>query len=568
MTLSALALCCGLNVVSAQETISPKSVTPKAGVVSEVGTVELNFAEVPAPNTDCGELAVMKKGDEVISSISTEEANRLQQGAEGQADTAILFVFSKTKITDSGTYTVIVPEGFLKFGDASTVNAEYSVEYTVSSDATYIVEPTPGYFTEGAPTDVKVTFPGVKEIIDNHQQYDVNTGAGGVRFHTVTEMLTDFVIEGNTLSFHVSDVPLTSPGEYLLVMWQGALTFVYEDGSRKDNAYIEASYIKPVIPFPSLDFVRENSDVYEIGTFTMSLEGEGAEFTRFMRPPSLYSVTESGKKNVRLASWNPSGYGAAGKNSYELVPQGGDSFKTPGNYLFIIGKSSFEAKGPYYDPDYYGELDSSSGGDDLSGMDPFEGKKKGDIIKAWNSCEYIYRIRITKSPASPESDLPATVKGVSMFNLYFPKATKLELNPECTVAPSIRDQYWREQKGHTVNVEIVKGENEPGIEPLEKGAGCSAIVTVSPEFTKKGEYDITFPKDMFICEGDIKSPDVNIHVTIDPTISGVAGPEAEEDAVNVYTPAGVQVISNGRMSDLMDLPAGLYIINGRATILR
>lgn len=568
MTLSALALCCGLNVVSAQETISPKSVTPKAGVVSEVGAVELNFAEVPSPNADCGELAVLKKGDEVISAISSGDANKLVQGTEGQADTAIMFAFSLTKITESGTYSVTVPEGFLKFGDGSTVSAEYSVEYTIPVTGAYIVEPTPGYFTEGAPTDVKVTFPGVKEIIDNHQEYEVGTGAGGVRFHTVTEMLRDFVIEGNTLSFHVSDVPLTSPGEYLLVIWQGALTFVYEDGSRRDNSYIEASYVKPVIPFPSLDFVRENGDVYEIGTFTMSLEGEGAEFTRFMRPPSLYSVTESGKKNVRLGSWNPTGYSEAGKNAFVLEPQSGDSFKTEGNYLFIIGKSSFEAKGPYYDPDYFGELDSASGGDDLSGLDPFEGKKKGDIIKAWNSCEYIYRIKITKSPASPESDLPAIVKSVSTFNIFFPKATKLELNPECAVKPTVRDQYWREQKGFTVDVQIVGSSGEPGIEPLEDGAVCSAVVTVSPEFTKKGEYDIAFPKEMFICDGDIKSPDANIHVTIDPTISGVAGPEAEEEAVNVYTPAGVQVISNGRMSDLMDLPAGLYIINGRATILR
>ena len=583
LSLATLALSGGVNLTLAQEMLQVTSVSPTPGVVAEVGAPLLNFTAVPKPNPECKQPARLLLNGDVISSISTGETNRLEQFTEGQSDNSIRLNFSTKKYTAPGLYTVEVPEGFLTFNEATDINAAYEFSYTILDASNVVFEPQAGYFTT-LPSLITLTIPGVKEIINNKQAFDKELNRGGMNYFTCTDILKgsdkNTKIEGNTITWDwsSSNFNFMTPGQYEMVVTAGALTLVYEDGSTSLNPEYRVTYLKNLIPFPEVNILANSIDnqVYEVGDIEMTLP-EGITFGQFMRSPSLFQVDSKGQQGERVFSWSIPTQSIRGSRTVKMTASVSEPFTTPGNYMIKIGKSSFSATGPFYDPDYFG-TPAEPDEDDPNYKDPYEGHEPGDIIEAWNNVDYIYRLSIVPSPAEPVTAGVPIVSELSEFAIYFPYAHTLEF-PFTSAAeePGVYDKFWRKQKNYEVSFEIVKAEADPYSTQtdVDLNSGCVAICHITPALTsaKAEEFDVYVPRGTFICDID-DSRQLIQHVVIDPTLTGITAPEVAGESesmpetVTVVTMGGVTLLKDAPVSSLFDLPAGLYIINGQATMLK
>ncbi len=563
LTLAAVALCGSMAI--AQETVEVTSVTPAAGNVEFVASAMLLFPEAPTLNQECTEPAQLLHNSSAISQLYTYNTAFLQFYGEGQPDNSVMMKFLNRPMKENGEYEVVVPEGFFTFADGTKVNAAYTVKYTVGAAGEGIYSPAGGYY-DAVPNIITLTIPGVVEIIDNHQPTHAVDNTGNMALFTpgdeTIRIGDDVVIEGNTLTWKFAEEPFTYGGTYRMYVFAGALTLVMEDGRQILNPEYIVEYHKLVIPFPELDILEGTTDneVYEIGDITFSYP-EGTTFGIFLRNPSLYKVNEKGTRGDKVLSWNiDSPANISGKNSAKMFNPFDAPCTEPGDYFIVIGKSSFSVKGLFEDESLLGNEDLVPGPD---------GK-----LTLWNGIEYVYRLRIVPSPAEVTGKEGLAASEISSFPIYFPNAKSIKLaDTPVEEAMSIRDRFWREQKGYELTLEIVNGgESAEGPAMLTDVPVCMAVCKINPPLTatKATEYDIHIPAGYFLCD-NVESRQLIQHVTIDPKLTGILTPDVEEGepaTVTVVTPAGVTILKDAPATELFNIPAGLYIINGRATMLR
>lgn len=499
---------------------------PAEGLQEQLGAVILTFAEQPSANEDCAEVATLQCDETILNVASTSSA--VQTEAWDLNANQARITFSSKAITESGDYLMSVPEGFFTFENGG-VSEALTVSYKIGNLGEVMINPTPGYPKE-MPTEVKITFVGAVNLIDNHVTPD-SEGLGAIRWDTplatvqLNEDMDEMTIEGGTVTFKMYDTPPTEPGEYRLTIYAGAMSVVYPDGKTATCGKVEANYVLPRIPRPAITPAEGN--VYELGDIVLTLE-EGCTYGQFMRPPSLF--TDPGE--ARVESWAIMDKYPRGLNEIHLSPANGKAITTPGKYRFKIGKASFSAVGPNYSVD-----------------------KPGEVAEGWNGCDYYYDFTILPSPAEGKTDLenPCTVSALSFFNVYYPGALSMEVNPEFTGSAELRDQYWREIKGYTVDCKIIEPETDEDV--------YTVAVEITPAIEKDGYYSVYLPDGMFICNGSTSSRSVLQNFNVD-VASGVLGVE-EAATVDVYSIEGLLVKANATEADIEALPAGLYIAGGR-----
>jgi len=103
---------------------------------------------------------------------------------------------------------------------------------------------------------------------------------------------------------------------------------------------------------------------------------------------------------------------------------------------------------------------------------------------------------------------------------------------------------------------------------LPENVICQSLVTDGKDIDEPGKYVVTFPKGYFLLGDDgIACPEF----TLTYEIKGVGVSSvivSAEGLYNVYSVAGVKVLSTCNISDLNNLPSSLYIINGKKYIIR
>ncbi|MBD5212255.1 MAG: hypothetical protein HDS74_04025 [Bacteroidales bacterium] len=96
-------------------------------------------------------------------------------------------------------------------------------------------------------------------------------------------------------------------------------------------------------------------------------------------------------------------------------------------------------------------------------------------------------------------------------------------------------------------------------------ANKTITLSAGDVFTAKGQYKLTIPTSYFVIDGK-NCPSQNFIYEVDPEL-GVNTVEAADGLFNVYGADGRVIILNAVEDDVKALDGGLYIINGKKTII-
>lgn len=570
LTMAAAFIAGAANVAIAQETVKLTSVVPAQGVTEWVGTHTMTFPSEPSRNEACTEQATLSQDGQVIAAIETYQSASLQQKVEGLTDMQMTFVFSTKRITKPGVYTINVPEGFLTFEEGTKVNAEINLEYVIASGDEAIVIPTPGYYPDGAPYRVEITFPGVTSIEDMHQPYDSDTGLGGIRYETPANMYQTYSVEGNKVILTPGSKEFMTAGEYRVIISAGALTFHYADGTSKLSTLLYWNYLKPVFPMPEVNFLSDPEHIFELPNKVVLTLPEGFTWGQVMRPAAVWYDNGKGEydkdKGAMRAYVVDTSDLPRGKQDCNLYDGQASPYMTDKttNLIFRWDKACVSAKGPVYDPDLHNTDYYNPGGT----------RQPGDVIEVFNDVAYMYRFTLRPHPGTMNFPFEANaeVGPLDEFPIYFPGADFVEVNKACAEQPCIKNFAGNKvQEGYTVTLStpeypVAQMDGEDTTVPY-------VMVNVNPPFvpSKKVRYQIYIPKGAITINNMVESPETKHIVYVDPAMISTeveAIPEVAPKAVTVVDLSGKTLVKDGTPSDLMSLPAGIYVINGQTTILR
>ncbi|MCM1152449.1 MAG: hypothetical protein NC328_02180 [Muribaculum sp.] len=502
----ALALSFG---ASAQQMLEPVSVTPNPGVAANLGSFSINFSSIPSPNKDCTQTADFYYGDNLrVSILSTD--SRVQMGVEGQADTEVTLAFEKTPLNMPGSYTVVVPQGFLTFNNGSQISAPITLNYTVNAKMEVSIDPAPGYYKK-LPSSFTLTFPGATAI---EQQTLVANDEGRGILQLDGPASSDEPIavipmgDKVRLEFPPND-GYSQRGTYHLDMPAGAFKITYADGSSRLSDAEEFFFWIPVVPYPSC--IPAPGDVTELSTFTLYFtEADNCVFEQSMVSPSLFKKSENGDlTRVSTTEMVTPRNEFKGAKAVEYRLTGGAVVNTPGDYVFKISKSAFSAKG------------------EGLGIDS---ETAADI--AWNNCEYTWNFTIV----TPSSDIvymedgvkkeSATVKALESITLTVPGAVNgIVINPDkkCRLADDFDDDV-------DTAISLSLSEDDPR----------SLIVTFTPAVTADGDYVFEVPAGAISVGGEA-NPMFYMTITVDSSIViPEPTPEPETTVVLEYYNNGEQ----------------------------
>ena len=104
-----------------------------------------------------------------------------------------------------------------------------------------------------------------------------------------------------------------------------------------------------------------------------------------------------------------------------------------------------------------------------------------------------------------------------------------------------------------------------------EGAECPTFeITFGEELTVAGPYTFTMRTGAFTLDGVQDSPEVTAVITVDPDFMGIDGifGDAANGKLTVVNLQGIVLMQDATAEDLKQLPAGIYIINGKKVALK
>lgn len=169
--------------------------------------------------------------------------------------------------------------------------------------------------------------------------------------------------------------------------------------------------------------------------------------------------------------------------------------------------------------------------------------------------------------ASPEFQLNYVIKGEETLNITVNPAegdvTELES------IDIIFNDYSSAVGGMGHAYLSIDGGDAIQLPDAEFGVEYNEMVQRLPQkYTEAGTYVITFPEGYFnLSDNGIPSPEFKLTYTI--RTSGIGMIMADKDGMfRVFSVAGVEVMTTADKTQLKNLPAGLYIINGKKMMLK
>ncbi len=152
----------------------------------------------------------------------------------------------------------------------------------------------------------------------------------------------------------------------------------------------------------------------------------------------------------------------------------------------------------------------------------------------------------------------------SLHEFVFTCGEGIGANPDGTEPIELKDGNGETVASATsLNTDFVFAEDDP------EGMPVGSKVTLDKEVTAGGTYTLHVPAGFFLTgeNGDVLSEEMTLTYTVNPThIGGVAADGAE--GVTVYTVDGRLVLKSDDASGLKGLKKGVYIVNGKKTLVK
>lgn len=157
-----------------------------------------------------------------------------------------------------------------------------------------------------------------------------------------------------------------------------------------------------------------------------------------------------------------------------------------------------------------------------------------------------YEVLVTPAAGS-------TVKELKDFTIEFVGAKTAEINFATGIA--VRSTDYR----YNGVVESIEFDNS--------GENAIAKISLKEALTNDGTYMLQAYPAAFLLDGCQSSPEIKVNYTVDQN-TGIEGVKADANGkYTVTNMAGITVLRNADAAALRNLPAGLYIINGKKTLL-
>lgn len=439
--------------------------------------------------------------------------------------------------TDPGMYIIVVPEGAFLYNGAPTPEVKLGYEIYIP----YQITPAPGLYTEL--TDFTMVFHDYNEVRVK-MNGSFYPALGTDTFILQPQVVQEEGVYPNKVHIELSH-PCVTPGDYRFFFDAGAFELVaYGPNYENDKSDCVIEYTKEIqlvyhVPFMSkptispaegeVDGFRVFEVAYPDNFGVMLMDDKKTNYIYRLLPGNklssapLYQVkaTKRSGNKVTLNVINPD----TGAALRAAVNPG------PGTYVLKLSEIM------------YGSI-----GTEMVNSDPWE---------------FVYEIEpqtfnVTTSPSEG-----FIFDELSEISINFPYATNMAINPSCAEQPSISDA-----NGPVEGVTVFIG-MDGGISPLADGANETdlvANVSFVPTIKAKGTYTLSIPAGYFN-SGSKLSPAYKLKYSVTGNAASVFGIEADETA-DVYTITGICVARQVSADDVIALPAGLYIVNGKKVAIK
>ncbi len=172
-----------------------------------------------------------------------------------------------------------------------------------------------------------------------------------------------------------------------------------------------------------------------------------------------------------------------------------------------------------------------------------------------------FTVGVELSFANGESKISKT-EDLGTIYILFPDATSATVNYSLLEPATLTEQSNAADKyEETGNIEIIETQSRAA-------TGVTAAITFDPAPTKKAIYSLSIKEDAIRLDGGNPSPAITNEYNTD-VLTGIFEIFADEDGnVTVFTIDGKAVLKNAPAESLRTLDKGLYIINGKKTLVK
>ncbi len=193
--------------------------------------------------------------------------------------------------------------------------------------------------------------------------------------------------------------------------------------------------------------------------------------------------------------------------------------------------------------------------------DATDARVQGNSGKGDNSCfmyEYVCTMNVPDFVVTPAEG--STVEKLDKITVSYSRGINYSYQQEAGAAKVL------DAEGNVVaevaSYESVIGDGEENASAM--------LLTLDKEITAAGNYTISFPAVYFYLGSEFdqyNSKATVVNVTVAPTV-GIAGVVADADSFTVYSINGVLVLKTADKTELQNLPAGIYIVNGKKYLVK
>lgn len=489
------------------------TITPASGPVASISSISIFFPQLDPSlylyNSEEGTISITNgtttyAGYAVLDWNYEEEMGKLFNISFVDAEE------NPVTITEPGKWTLKINAGAFTVEDQA--NQEITAEYEIIA---YTLDPASGHTFTDKP-EITLSFPQATkvEFVGSNSSFNMSLGQKWTAPGFECTEVKDATVPTFKLTLPEE---MTTPPNGTLAFFIDEETFLI-DGVKSPEIratyYMDRNIPQTVIYEPNLDDIVLQSYGYNAG-FHFD------EAAAFARTAKFYDSVE-----VKL------GETSLTKDDYEIQTAEGNSciFFITNEDFWKPGKLSISLKGEGYT---------------LSGQPGF------DVAHTWNVVEpttYTY----TLTP-NGETD----VESLDEIIVAFPEAKTGELWQQSFISLKNTNYEWLWVKDVT---------------PVAD-ADCATFKitfdTADIANHKLHTYTLEIREGCFTLDGAQASPQISQKYTYVPAGSGVGEFEAADNGkYNVYTIDGKVVLKNAEADQLKSLDKGLYIINGKKTIIR
>ncbi|MDE6338692.1 MAG: hypothetical protein K2K97_02755 [Muribaculaceae bacterium] len=422
------------------------------------------------------------------------------------------------KAPADGPYVLAIQEGaFICDGiDCPDIYGEYTLANAVAKEFKYAITPEAGAVLTEIP-EFTITFPEANDAEYTGDGYDITLS--DINYDTGIPYEVEKVEGANVPTFILKPMyPSSLPnGTLILEIWEGAFT---ADGVVNED--IELEYTLNIAISQDAIYMPE-ADQFEIepGMVMFGVMFDEAATVELAADFATQAVIKHNDTVLKLDV----DYAAMAEGNTLVLKLINPEFEKAGTLSLNIPGDAYT----------------------LSGNPGF------DLERIWTLIapkDYTFTI-------TPDFDKQSTVASLNEVMITFTNAESVALESETGISLSSSDYSYFA----TGNLEITENEGHPA---------CK--VTFDPAPTAKGEYTFTVNFETFLLDGISYFPGFNVgriekKFTLDPT-SGVGILWEGSENVTVVTVDGKVIYTDAPAEVVKNLAKGLYIINGKKTIIK